>query len=274
MITEPQRLQYLEAMGVTAWVARYQLPNARPTEVCEWPLTERLQEAKPPAERLYALLDEADASSQRPVTPEVKLPARGAAPRRARQLLGLAAKEETHDASQVVEQSATTPSQPLAKPLRFTLQIACLAQRWLIVLPGESEPPAVEQRLLAQLFRAADIVSREPFIFEGFRWPLIEGQPTEAPLDEAREGLRAFIDGTRRRGWVPERLLLFGTSDALEALSLTETGVDEVGLPVWQGPALAELANSAEAKRALWPTLLEWRQEWQGDTPETDAADA
>lgn len=40
MTPEPQRLQYLEAMGVTAWVARYQLPNARPSETCEWELPE------------------------------------------------------------------------------------------------------------------------------------------------------------------------------------------------------------------------------------------
>src|SRR5690554_1071453 len=261
-------------MGVTAWVARYQLPNALPTEVCEWPITERPQEAKPPAERLYALLDEAEATPQRPDTPEVKLPVRGTAPRRARQMLGLDGEKEGHDADQVVEPSAPTTSQPLAKALRFTLQIACLAQRWLIVLPSESEPQVVEQRLLSQLFRAADIMSREPFVFEEFRWPLIEGQPTEAPIDEAREGLRAFIDGTRRRGWTPERLLLFGSSDALDSLSLTEAGADGVGLPVWQGPALTELAHSAGAKRALWPKLLAWRQEWQGDTPEADAADA
>lgn len=276
MTSEPQRLQYLEAMGVTAWVARYQLPNARPTEVCEWPLAEQPQEATPPAERLYALLDEADGALQRPVTSDIKLPARSTAPRRARELLGLAAEEDVHEVAGQEEagRSVPTASQPLARALRFTLQIACLAQRWLIVLPGENEPAAVEQRLLGQLFRAANIMSREPFVFERFRWPLIEGQPAEAPLDEAREGLRAFIDGTRRRGWSPERLLLFGTSDALASLNLTETGADGMGLPVWQGPALAELAQSAEAKRALWPKLLEWRQEWQGDTPEADAADA
>ena len=274
MTTAPQRLQYLEAMGVTAWVARYQLPNARPTEACEWPITERPQEAKPPAERLYALLDEAEAAPQRPDATELKLPVRGTAPRRARQLLGLAGEKETLDADQVVEQGTPTTSQPLASALRFTLQIACLAQRWLIVLPGESQPEIVEQRLLSQLFRAADIISREPLVFEEFRWPLIEGRPTEAPLDEAREGLRAFIDGTHRRGWAPERVLLFGSSDALESLGLTEAGADGVGLPVWQGPALTELAHSAEAKRALWPILLKWRQEWQSGTPEADVSDA
>ena len=277
MTSEPQRLQYLEAMGVTAWVARYQLPKARPTEVCEWPLPARPQEAKPPAERLYALLDEADAAPPPPATPEVKLPTRGTPPGRARQLLGLAAEEETHDAAAGQEQvkpSAATASQPLSKPLRFALQIACLDQRWLIVLPGESEPAAVEQRLLGQLLRAAGIAGRQPLVFEGFRWPLIEGQLTEAPLDEAREGLRAFVDGTRRRGWSPERLLLFGTSNALESLNLTQAGADWVGLPIWQGPALTELAQSAEAKRALWPTLLTWRQAWQGDAPEADATDA
>ena len=274
MTSEPQRLQYLEAMGVTAWVARYRLPNARPTRVCEWPITERPQEAKPPAERLYALLDEAEATPQRPDTIDVKLPVRGTTPRRARQLLGLAGEKEAHDADQVVEPSAPITSQPPAKALRFTLQIACLAQRWLIVLPGESGPQVVEQRLLSQLLRAAGIESGEPLVFEAFRWPLIEGQPTERPLDEAREGLRAFVDGTRRRGWAPERLLLFGTSNTLESLNLTESGTGWMGLPVWRGPALTELAHSAEAKRALWPVLLKWRQEWQGGTPEADVTDA
>jgi len=272
--TEPQRLQYLEAMGVTAWVARYQLPNARLTEVCEWPLPEQQHETAAPAERLHALLDEAEAAPQRPATPDIILPTRGTAPRRARELLGLAAGEDAQGPDHAAGQGTAETPQPLQEPLRFALQIACVAQRWLIVLPGGTEPEAIEQQLLDNLLQSEGIGSHAGFAFESFRWPLIEGQSVEAPQEEARAGLRAFIEGTHRRGWVPERLLLFGTSAALEPLGLAENGADWMGLPVWQGPALAELAHSAEAKRALWPTLLKWRQQWQGDTPEPDTADA
>lgn len=270
MTSEPQRLQYLEAMGVTAWVARYRLPHARPTEVCEWLLPEGQEAAVPPSERLHALLDEAESTPRQPAAAAVKVPA---PPRRARQLLGMAPEVSENDTQRTVEESEATP-RPTQAPLRFTLRIACLAQRWLVVLPGEGDPPSLEARLLNNLFQAAGIGGDEPLTFESLRWPLIEGQPVAAPLEEAREGLRAFIDGTRLRGWAAERLLLFGTNDAVERLALSGSGADWVGIPVWQGPALGELAQSAEAKRGLWPTLLVWRQEWQRKLAVTGNADA
>ena len=210
---------------------------------------------------------------RQPVEASVKVPARGAPPRRARQLLGMAPEASESDPQRSTEESEAA-SRSKQAALRFALRIACLAQRWLVVLPSESEPQSSETRLLHNLFQAAGIGGGEPLTFEFFRWPLIEGHPVEAPLEEAREGLRAFIEGTRRRGWAPERLLLFGTSDALEHLELSASGGDWLGMPVWQGPALEKLAQSAEAKRALWPTLLAWRQEWQPERPAADDTDA
>ncbi|WP_111412844.1 hypothetical protein [Billgrantia lactosivorans] len=260
MTTEPQRLQYLEAMGLTAWVARYRLPHARPTEACEWELPER-PAASPPAERLHALLDEADAAArQPPPTPSAVEPPRGASPKRARQLLGIAPDSEAPTSG-----GGTTPapSSPAQEPLRFTLQVTSLAGRWLVIVPRSAAPEAAEAQLLGNLLQAAGIGIETPLTFETFRWPPMDNLPVEAPLEEAREGLQAFLEGTRRRGWALERILVFGQEATLDRLlDATQGDFELMGLAGWQGPALGELAQSAAAKRELWPTLLAWRRAW------------
>ncbi|WP_158294539.1 hypothetical protein [Halomonas urmiana] len=270
---EPQRLQYLEAMGLTAWVSRYRLPNALPTPGCEWASPEpEVAAPKPPGERLHALLDEAAQTRgatprEAPVEPE--LPQRPpAGPRKARALLGdmvPAAEAET-----APEPAAARPAQRTGEALSFTLQVACLDGRWLILLPQEAAPAAIEVRLLHHLLQAAGVVPEQMPAFEAFRWPQVEGLPVEAPLEEAREGLQAFLAGRRRRGWVPERLLVFGDDAVLdELLTLVDAHCPLLALPAWQGPALGELAGSAEAKRALWPRMADWRHAWEaGHAPD------
>lgn len=268
--TEPQRLQYLEAMGLTAWVARYQLPHARPTEACAWELPERPSDS-PPAERLHALLDEAESGARQPVPPPAAEPPRAPTPRRARHLLDIAPADEDADAKPHAAQGQAAPEEakPAQEPLRFTLQVTCLAGRWLVVVPGESAPDASQVQLLSNLLQAAGL--GQPLAFHTFRWPPMESLPVEAPLDEAREGLQAFIEGTHRRGWALERILVFGRDETLDRLLGTQQGVFELmGLPGWQGPALAALAQSAAAKRELWPTLLAWRRAWSEHGNETD----
>ncbi|KAA0012170.1 hypothetical protein F0A17_12880 [Billgrantia pellis] len=273
MITEPQRLQYLEAMGLTAWVARYRLPNARPTDACEWELPER-PVAKPPAERLHALLDEAEAASSRQSDPD---PVVAEAPRpatigRARQLLG--AMPENGNVVPA-ENAKAVPDEvaPRQEPLRFVLQVACLGDRWLIVVPEASPPDAAQIQLLGNALQAVGIVPDRLPAFQTFRWPLMEELSVISPLEEAREGLHAFIDGTRRRGWAPERVLIFGREETIDrVLSIEQGHCGPLAMPGWQGPALAELAESAEAKRSLWPTLLEWQRAWsQGPEANADA---
>lgn len=268
MTTEPQRLQYLEAMGLTAWVARFRLPNARPSETCEWELPERAA-ASPPAERLHALLDEADAAArQAPPGPPVAEPPRASSPKRARQLLGIAPVDA--ETGQATSEAAHEAAKPAQEPLRFTLQVTCLAGRWLVVVPGEA-PPGIDQgQLLGNLLQAAGIAAEPPLAFETFRWPPMENLPVEAPLEEAREGLQAFIEGTRRRGWALERILVFGRDETMDRLLGSQQGAFELlDLPGWQGPSLAELTQSASAKRELWPTLQAWRRAWSQSGSET-----
>ncbi|MCA1770918.1 MAG: hypothetical protein LC652_13595, partial [Halomonas sp.] len=118
MTTEPQRLQYLEAMGLTAWVARYALPNARPTPACEWALPEA-PPAEAPGERLHALLDEARESAPARPTPQqptrAARTARAPKPGTARALLEAPPAQE---AAAPVEASAAEPGAP-QEPLRF-----------------------------------------------------------------------------------------------------------------------------------------------------------
>jgi len=262
---EPQRLQYLEAMGLTAWAARYRLPNARPTPACEWQDATPQAETRPPGARLHALLDEAaqaQAAIPRPAPAEPEARHRPAAGK-ARALLGeLVPPGEQDDATPEVQRSAAVRHR--GEALHFTLQVACLDGRWLVLLPGEAPPGNVELRLLNHLLQAAGVVPEQRPAFEAFRWPQVEGLPVESPLEEAREGLQAFLAGRQRRGWVPERLLVFGEDATLdEVLSLADGHCSLLALPAWQGPALGELAGSAEAKRALWPRMAGWRDAWQ-----------
>jgi hypothetical protein len=259
---EPQRLQYLDAMGLTVWVARFRLPNARPTEPCDWSPPPQVA-ATPPAERLHALLDEADQAAVRQPAPPAPREPRTALPGRARQLLGEGAAKAEADASEVAE--LNHPARPSGEPLRFTLQVACLDGRWLILLPGARPPDTVSLRLLGNLLRAAGVVHGQQLAFESFHWPQMEGLPVTSPQEEARQGLQAFIEGAGRRGWAPERVLVFGRDATLDGLLGLKGGhCTLLGLPGWQGPALAELAGSAEAKRALWPLLAGWSEAWQG----------
>lgn len=273
MINEPQRLQYLSAMGITSWVARYRLPNALATPACEWPLSEA-PVAPAPAQRLHALLDELPVA---PVpAPEMTEPSRPARRGKARAMLEGGAHELDADVDipsttagedTLREAADVTPTNQATEPqqaLRFTMQVAALEGRWLVLLAQPAPPDSTSQRLLGNLLRAADIHVGEPPGFQAFQWPIMEALPVEAPLEESRDGLRAFIEGRRRSGWHPQRVLLFGDDPVLtEVLEVHGERSVLLDLPLWQGPTLAELGVDAKAKRKLLPQLGKWRDAWE-----------
>ncbi|MEC9483791.1 MAG: hypothetical protein UMU75_10830 [Halomonas sp.] len=262
MIAEPQRSYYLDAMGLTAWVSRYRLPNAAETPACEW-LEPEIPPERPPAQRLQALLEKeapvvaADSATSAPVRHQ----------KRARGLLESEGVMAPESQAPVVAASHDTVTQEVDRPvhesLRFTLQVAALDGRWLVILPGERALGDMGRKLLGNLLQAAGIVPRAAPVFQEYRWPLVEGMPAESPLEEACEGLRAFIDGQHRRGWRPERVLVFGEDSTLaRVLAIEEGRCGLLGLVGWQGPGLTDLAESAELKRELWRTLGTWQEAW------------
>ncbi|PMR76228.1 hypothetical protein C1H69_07620 [Billgrantia endophytica] len=192
---------------------------------------------------------------------------RAPVPGRARQLLGqdgTAADTDTDTTESSDGAGKAQESRSFQEPLRFSLQMACLDGRWLILVPGANAPDDAQLSLLANLLQAGGVIPQQLPAFQGVRWPPMEGLPVEAPLEEARQGLQAFVEGAGRHGWTPERVLVFGQDETLDRLlGLHEGHCELLDLPGWRGVALDELATSAEAKRALWPTLHEWRDAWE-----------
>ncbi|WP_136255515.1 hypothetical protein [Onishia niordana] len=342
-MNEPQRLQYLEAMGLTTWVGRYRLPNAAATEVCTWE-EPAVPAAKAPAARLQALMDDVAESRPSPSTgvngrqdkrpadsgasqdtadrapgsqadkpsgkgvgrvrallrgedPEAQASAAASSsaqersPREAQGQNGKPQEGPSHEpASQDAkpqegqaqerlpqepraDASATATQVSSGEALRFSLQIAALEGRWLLVLPAASPPGEMPRHLLANLLRAAGIRPAEMPAFQHFRWPMMDELPVSAPLEEARDGLRAFIDGRRRQGWQPERLLVFGEDTTLSRVLAIEGEICTLlDIPAWQGPSLETLAADAAAKRDLWPSLRHWGEAWRREALQDGAS--
>lgn len=277
MLSERQRRQYLEAMGISVWVARRPIPHA--LEAPLPPVEEAPRQAPPDhGQRLHALLDDIESAPAAPAAePPVaqnaagaaapSAPARrpGASRRSARALL-----EPSAEPSEVVEPGpheapADTPAPREAangEPLRFTIQVAALEGRWLLLLAREGGVELHERKLLEAVLAAADIHSSKALSFEPFGWPMMEGLPTVDALDEARQGFRAFLAGRHARGWQPERILLFGRLPVLEeVLDVDRNSSRLLSLPFWQGPAL-EALSTFEGRRELWRLMAPWRQWW------------
>lgn len=280
MTQEGIRRHYLEAMGITAWAAKYQLPNALPTEACEW--EDSPPDTTPPRARLQALLDDAPAPKR--ASPEARKPdATVASPSVVRALLkgtlgtdiqGSAHQSSAHQSSgdqlkpasdvpHDVEPAVATP----AKPLKFSLSCLCIEGRWLVMQAGEMTTQ--QQQLLVNLLQAAGVKQAASTKVTHFTWPqLVNAFAVEDPLDEAREGLAAFIAGrVSRQGWQLEKLLWWGELGAEQApldriLNVAEARSQTLSLPVWQGPSLVSLLEGTSSKRELWPALKALGESW------------
>ncbi|MEA2118603.1 hypothetical protein [Halovibrio sp. HP20-50] len=279
MNQEVARRHYLDAMGITGWAAKYQLPNALPTEACEW--EESTPAATPPRERLQALLDDAAAPRRekaKPQAPERQPPEEAvASPAAVRALLGQdkprqdkpgQTKPAIADSDTATPGVEAAPSAP-AKPLKFELSCVCLEGRWLMLQAGEMN--TLEQQLLGNLLQAAGIQPGALPPVAHFTWPqMANAFAVEDPLDEAREGLAAFVAGSvSRQGWQLERLLWWGELGPDQApldriINVTDGQSQTLSLPVWQGPALASLLDGADSKRDFWPALQALGQQWRG----------
>lgn len=277
MNQEVIRRHYLEAMGITAWASKYQLPNALPTQACEW--EESTPAPTPPRERLQALLD--DAPAPRRKAPDSQALGEAIASPSAVRALLLNDKPASEKQDQLKQRQAkqvdaqsdmaepiadAAPATP-AKPLEFSLSCLCLDGRWLVLQAGKMS--ALEQQLLTNLLQAAGIQQGALPEVTHFTWPqMTNAFAVEDPLDEAREGLAAFIAGqVSRQGWQLERLLWWSELGAEQApldriLNVSDAHSRTLSLPVWQGPALASLLEGTTSKPDLWPALQSLSQQW------------
>jgi len=253
------RRQYLDAMGITAFASRYRLPNALATPACEWDDTPPPAPASP-SQRLHALLDDAQQA-------EVDRAAAPAPPASSASL-----KELLNDGSARAESTSVPVPVPVPaprQPLTFTLSCLCLGGRWLSLHDGELT--AEQRKLLVNIYRAAGIAPSAMSAWHTFTWPpLADGPAAAEPLEEAREGLRAFINGTAsRNGWTLAQGLWWAGEQETplgEALDphqeQSATSSHTLSLALWQGPALESLQETG-AKRALWPAIKALGERWR-----------
>lgn len=257
MTPEAVRRQYLDAMGIASWASRYALPNALPTQACEWDDTPT---KTPPRDQLHALLDDAATPRSDAVRP-------AALPSDVKALLSNGSATPLMPEADPPPVPNPVPAAPV-KSLEFSFTCVCLDGRWLNICEGTMLP--VEQRLLSNILRAAGLIRGELPALTHFKWPPIATAfAPDEPLEEAQEGVAAFIDGAAsRQGWQLEKVLWWGAAEAADSvlgrvISLDNQQSNTLLLPVWQGPSLASLASSASLKRALWPHLVELAAQWK-----------
>ncbi|GHC28482.1 hypothetical protein GCM10010082_22360 [Kushneria pakistanensis] len=297
MVTERARRQYLDAMGINLWVARHPLPNALASFL---PALEEAPDSPDEAlnhhQRLHALIDDIDHPESAPQgpMPERPVPAPEATPRdpsaHARSIRALLGTDTDEAAVRPAVPTAQPPSEPTPQvepetnvapeaavprahhePLRFSLQVAALDGRWLVLLTRDEALNAQEETLLNAILQAGGVQPSAPLSCQRFGWPMMEGLPVDDALDEARQGFKAFLAGRRARGWRPERILLFGRLSALDEVLDIQDGQSRVlGLPLWQGPSIESL-KEAPARRALWAIMGEWQTWWQATAPAGEA---
>ncbi|GHB19629.1 hypothetical protein [Salinicola rhizosphaerae] len=282
MTPDPQRLQYLEAMGITAWTSRYRFVNARESERSEWQLPEAPKKAAP-GERLHALLETpADAAGRsaghaagEAPTPDAS-PSEAPASSRARALLGEPPATAKAPPSALENAEAETgendvfaPALERRDPLRFRLSLAILAERWWLILPGERPLSSAGEALLNQQLAAAGLPV-EWRILSTFSWPLMD-VPTTDPEAEAREGIEVFCAGQAQRNALQVDGAIVVGADGAWAGLLPEAPADGESMSWQHWPHPDDLLGSADAKRDCWPLLRRAGDHWRlaGDGAET-----
>lgn len=174
------RLDYLEAMGITQYVARTPLPGARPSPVIE--LATSAQTAQQPA-RITTLID-------------VDLPDKKSSP-------AIAARPIP------VTPVSTTAAAPASLPTAFHCQIAIWTISDLLVL---ADAPRLDNSQLTLLRNILQAIGRTDNLSDvkQFSWPL--PQRKDKSLVAAKEHFQGLLDGGLLQTSGLRQILCFGDS--------------------------------------------------------------
>lgn len=194
-MNELLRLNYLEAMGITQYVARLPLPGARPspvihvdTTLSETALVETvLAETERAAVSVTALFDDEDFSSVK------KSPT------------SLTATPSISTSS-IPTSSLSTPS-PAATPVTFQCQIAIWTVDDLLIL---ADAPRMDNNQITLLRNILQAIGRTGHLSDvrQFSWPL--AQRKEKHLSAARDHFQGLLDGGLLKNPGLRQILCFG----------------------------------------------------------------
>jgi len=279
-------MQYLEAMGIDAFVPRLILPGAREPELCPLPtqaanqppvvlgdndvsavlartsLAELVNESRDLAD-VTSSVSESDVSDVEASAPssraffldsEEDKPNRGGEPR----LLGSSANANEREPKGI----------PAVEPLaRFSLAVWRASESILVIDSHEPGAALPTESLLINLMRACGVQVGRLSVSDLLSWPMVElpGKPQGWPA--AREMVGSFLDGKLLSQPVAT-ILLFGAdsffaltageADEAEYLAhrLKKIPVDAFLAEAVVLPSLADILRKPSLKADVWACLL------------------
>lgn len=256
MNAELRRRAYLDAMQVTTWLPRTELPFAAPSraELLAPPPAEAPQEvAVEPVVKVAEAVREAPAER-----PKIEIPRPGTQPRQT-------AVEPAAEPEPVEEKPARVSS----PPPRFTLQLLRAGDCALLVElptgePFQSRDPAYI--LLKDLLRAAGLPDSPQLLGEPVRWPLlVRGQMDQGP-EAALEFVQSFVAARLEEQpsaclWLVGLPAIRFAGEGDEHCYNRELQVEGLGA-CWALPGLELLMDEPARKRELWQAMRRIRQRW------------
>ncbi|OZB32829.1 MAG: energy transducer TonB [Pseudomonas sp. 34-62-33] len=255
MIPEQRRRAYLDAMQVTTWLPRTELPFAAAS---------RPELLEPLQEEVFEPVPESVAVTPAPVRtapverPRIEIPRPGAQPRQA-------AVEPVVEAEPVEEK----PARVSLPPPRFALQLLRAGDCALLVelptgQPFQSRDPAYI--LLKDLLRAAGLPDSPQLLGEPVRWPLlVRGNMDQGP-QAALEFVQSFVAARLEEQpsaclWLVGLPAIRFAGEGDEHSYNRELQVEGLGA-CWALPGLELLMEEPARKRELWQAMRRVRQRW------------
>jgi hypothetical protein len=271
LITESRRRAFLDAMQVTTWLPRVELPFAAPSrpellqfvepEAMPAPVVELEQPVGQPAPSSPAPVTDAPAATASPAADAV----RAAMPRIAMPEPKKTSARPTDAEPAAAEQKAAIP------PPRFALQLLRAGNCLLLVeLPtGESfqsRDPAY--LLLKDLLRAAKLPDKPQQVGDGepIRWPLLH----RGSLDQGAEAARDYVQGVvaaelEEKGcaclWLVGLPALRFAGEVEADACYRELHIDGIGHALAM-PGLEQLMEQPGSKAELWKAMRRSMPRW------------
>lgn len=268
MITETRRRAFLDAMQVSSWLPRTELPFAAPSR------PEMLQLAEPEPAPVIELERPAVQSASPAIEPVAVVPAATPSPAAdaARAAMPRIAIPEPKKTARASEANATVVEQkPAVPPPRFALQLLRAGNVLLLVElptgePFQSRDPAYI--LLKDLLRAARLPDSPRQVGDGepIRWPLLH----RGSLDQGAEAARDYVQGVVAAEledmgcaclWLVGSPALRFAGEVDADACYRELTIEGLG-PALTMPGLEELMEQPSSKAQLWRAMRRSMTRW------------
>jgi hypothetical protein len=271
LITESRRRAFLDAMQITTWLPRAELPFAAPSR------PELLQFVEPESAPASVVeLDQAPAQPAPSMPPPVTAsPTAAASPaadavRAVMPRIAMPEPKKTATKARDVESSAAEQKVTVPPP-RFALQLLRAGNCLLLVeLPtGESfqsRDPAY--LLLKDMLRAAKLPDKPQQVGDGepIRWPLLHRSSLEQGAEAARDYVQGVV-AAELEGmgcaciWLVGLPALRFAGEVEEDACYRELHIEGIGHALAM-PGLEQLMEQPDSKAALWKAMRRSMSRW------------